>query len=39
VTQQGYESGFAFFQPGCDGTPHDFIVRAEADAFSAARRG
>jgi hypothetical protein len=33
VTQQGNESGFAFFQPVCDGTPHDFIVRAEAVDF------
>ena len=33
VTQQGNESSFAFFQPVCDGTPHDFIVRAEAVDF------
>jgi hypothetical protein len=33
VTQQGNESDFAFFQPVCDGTPHDFIVRAQAVDF------
>lgn len=37
VTQEGNESQFAFFQPICDGSPHNFTVRAEALDFVCHR--
>jgi hypothetical protein len=30
VTQDGNQSQFGFFQPVCDGTPHNFTVRVQA---------
>jgi hypothetical protein len=37
VTQEGNESQFAFFQPICDGSPHNFTVRAEVLDFVCHR--
>ena len=37
VTQEGNESQFTFFQPICDGSPHNFTVRAEALDFVCHR--
>ena len=33
VNQDGNQGEFAFFQPICDGTPHTFMVRAQAVGF------
>jgi hypothetical protein len=33
VNQDGNQGQFASFQPICDGTPHIFTVRAQADGF------
>jgi hypothetical protein len=33
VTQDGNQTPFASFQPICDGTPHTFLVRAQAVGF------
>ena len=33
VNQDGNQGEFAFFQPICDGSPHTFMVRAQAVGF------
>jgi hypothetical protein len=33
VNQDGNQGEFTFFQPICDGSPHTFVVRAQAVGF------